>query len=294
MAEIIERCVEQIQTTTETLRRRAVAYYDGIFLVANRCSTVAERLRDVAEPIAYDIKDYIGNAMNQKSPITDIGRETKNNIVELYLGISVLLIGLSAGQLVGAFVLCHLFNIIFDRYVEFLMLLLVPVYIYMNIRKNAAMDETERRTSLFGYALMIGALCGHLFGPSMTDLSPAIFFLPPLIMALLIDNELLVTPLASMDRYMFLYLGGALSVTCCTLGAVIPLGHFSLPVSFLSILHVAFMSIHFQCTKEKILNIGYSQFAYVTGLLVIQLVVNATFGFNHLVKKQFPELTSEI
>ncbi|ETN79969.1 hypothetical protein NECAME_09473 [Necator americanus] len=59
MSEVAERYVEQIQTTAETLRRRVVAYYDGIFFLANKMMMAADRARDVAEPVAYDVKDYI-------------------------------------------------------------------------------------------------------------------------------------------------------------------------------------------------------------------------------------------
>ncbi|KAK5984753.1 hypothetical protein GCK32_011089, partial [Trichostrongylus colubriformis] len=58
MSEVAERYVEQIQTTAETLRRRIVAYYDGIFFLGNKLITAADRARDIAEPVAYDVKDY--------------------------------------------------------------------------------------------------------------------------------------------------------------------------------------------------------------------------------------------
>ncbi|VDO35621.1 unnamed protein product [Haemonchus placei] len=59
MSEVAERYVEQIHTTAETLRRRIIAYYDGIFFLGNKLITAADRARDIAEPVAYDVKDYV-------------------------------------------------------------------------------------------------------------------------------------------------------------------------------------------------------------------------------------------
>ncbi|EYC32144.1 hypothetical protein Y032_0003g1425 [Ancylostoma ceylanicum] len=137
MSEVAERYVEQIQTTAETLRRRIIAYYDGIFFLGNKILTAADRARDVAEPVAYDVKDYISNASNQTEPVSDMEKDMKNNIVELYLGISVLMLGVSSGELAGAFVFPGLLERIFDPFMEFLVLFLVPTYVYLNIRKNA-------------------------------------------------------------------------------------------------------------------------------------------------------------
>lgn len=69
MSEIAERYVEQIQTTAETLRRRIIAYYDGIFFLGNKIITAADRARDVAEPVAYDVKDYVSY---RKLTISDV------------------------------------------------------------------------------------------------------------------------------------------------------------------------------------------------------------------------------
>ncbi|VDM65970.1 unnamed protein product [Strongylus vulgaris] len=89
MSEIAERYVEQIQTTAETLRRRIVAYYDGVFFLGSKIVTAADRARDIAEPVAYDVKDYVVNASNQNEPVSEMEKDTKNNVVELYLGVSV-------------------------------------------------------------------------------------------------------------------------------------------------------------------------------------------------------------
>ncbi|KAL6729336.1 hypothetical protein Aduo_000402 [Ancylostoma duodenale] len=282
MSEVAERYVEQIQTTAETLRRRIIAYYDGIFFLGNKILTAADRARDVAEPVAYDVKDYIANASNQTEPVSDMEKDMKNNIVELYLGISVLMLGVSSGELAGAFVFPGLLERIFDPFIEFLVLFLVPTYVYLNIRKNAAMDDTERRTCLFGFCLATGILLGHLVGGALTSIAPSVFFIPPLLLSLLMDNELIRSPLAGMERNNFLAIGGAVSSLICTIFAMLPVGYFSMAIFLLSLLHVAFLSIHFQvvtqCAKEKIMMVGESQFSYIMGVLFIQLFMTALFG----------------
>jgi hypothetical protein len=50
-----------------------------------------------------------------------------------------------------------------------------------------ALDETERRVWLFGLAFAQGALLGHLVGPRLTRTIPAIFFLVPVVFALLVS-----------------------------------------------------------------------------------------------------------
>lgn len=134
------------------------------------------------------------------------------------------------------------------------------------------MDDTERRTCLFGFCLSSGILLGHLIGGSLTSMAPSVFFVPPLILSLLVslwsncfrffipvqfacwqllrtweqavwlqrevedfkgrrcaalqmhldvssfqmDNELIRTPLADMDRNQLFAVGGAASALLCT------------------------------------------------------------------------------
>lgn len=49
----------------------------------------AERLKEVAEPAAYDARDYVNQSLAENSPLEVIDTETKNSLVEMYLGISV-------------------------------------------------------------------------------------------------------------------------------------------------------------------------------------------------------------
>ncbi|EYC32143.1 hypothetical protein Y032_0003g1424 [Ancylostoma ceylanicum] len=94
------------------------------------------------------------------------------------------------------------------------------------------------------------------------------------------DNELIRSPLAGMDRSNFLAIGGAVSSLVCTIFAMLPVGYFSMAIFLLSLLHVAFLSIHFQvvtqCAKEKIMMVGESQFSYIMGVLFIQAAENSS------------------
>ncbi|VDP63454.1 unnamed protein product [Heligmosomoides polygyrus] len=97
------------------------------------------------------------------------------------------MLGISSGELAGAFVFPPLLEKIFDKFMEVFVLLLIPTYVFLNIRKNAAMDDTERRTCLFGFCLSSGILLGHLIGGSLTSMAPSVFFVPPLILSLLVS-----------------------------------------------------------------------------------------------------------
>ncbi|KAJ1372548.1 hypothetical protein KIN20_034727 [Parelaphostrongylus tenuis] len=173
---------------------------------------------------------------------------------------------------------------VFDLYVELIVLCLIPTYVYLNIRKNAAMDDTERRTCLFGFCLATGILLGHLIGGTLTSIVPSVFFIPPLLLALLMDNELLRTPLAGMDRTTFFAGGGFASSILCTMLAIIAVGKISYAIFLTSLVHVAFLTIHFQvvtqCVKEKIMMVGESQFSYIIGVLIIQILMTAMLGSN--------------
>ena len=137
MTEVVDRYVEQLSTTAETLRRRFVSYYDGIFIVGQRVSLAAERSRDFLEPASYDLRDHVKTCMAQTEPISQLNKEWKNTLVETYLGCSVLMTGLSYGQMAGSYSLAGILDRIFSGYVEFSLLLLIPVYTLLCIRKSA-------------------------------------------------------------------------------------------------------------------------------------------------------------
>ncbi|VDM63902.1 unnamed protein product [Angiostrongylus costaricensis] len=190
MTEVAERYVEQIQTTVETMRRRVLAYYDGVFFIGNKLITAAERARDVAEPVAYDVKDYVSGSCGIAGHSPHIFSDSRTFSCSMKTLFQVLMLGISSGELAGAFVFPPVLEYIFDLYVEVIVLFLIPTYVYLNIRKNAglSMDDTERRTCLFGFCLASGILLGHLIGGTLTSIVPSVFFIPPLLLALLVSQ----------------------------------------------------------------------------------------------------------
>lgn len=62
LVEVGRRYVEQLETTVETMRRRCLAMYDGTCSAAGRAAKLGEKARDVVEPMAYDLKDYVRSA----------------------------------------------------------------------------------------------------------------------------------------------------------------------------------------------------------------------------------------
>lgn len=87
LQEVPRRYVEQIQTTVETMRRRGIAVYDGVFRLANRSSSLIEKTREQVEPMAYDIKDFVIGAVNNTQALNEKDRDLRNNLLEMYLGV---------------------------------------------------------------------------------------------------------------------------------------------------------------------------------------------------------------
>jgi hypothetical protein len=277
--EVGKRYVEQLQTTVETMRRRLVATYDLGLKVGHRSIKLAERAREVGESAIYDAKDQLVQACSEKEPLDAQDRETRNNLVELYLGIAVLLIGLSSGQLSGTSILAPLLEKVFDPILEFALVFLLPVYVYLSFRKNAALDETERRVWLFGLAFAQGALLGHLVGPRLIRAVPAIFFLVPVAFALLTDFEISPGTLYS-DRVNLLAtcaaIGGGLSIGGVSLAAGLSFGTIVITLAHLAILFVHFQAV-IQQMKSKTYGVSEAQLAYILSLVFAQILVSYLF-----------------
>jgi len=277
--EVANRYVEQIQTTIETMRRRFVAAYDLGVKVGRRSADLAEKAREVGESTVSDTYDQLVQACSEKERLDPKDRETRNNLVELYLGIAVLLIGVSAGQLSGSSVLSSLLSFIFNPFLELSLVFLLPVYVYLSFRKNAALDETERRVWLFGMAFIQGALLGHLVGIRLTRAIPAIFFLLPVIFALLTDYE--ISPGALYENRVNLLatcvaLGGGLSVFAVSITVGLSFGTIVITLAHLAILFVHFQTV-IQQIKDKNYGVSEAQLAYILSLVVVQLLVSFVF-----------------
>uniref|UniRef100_A0A1I7T4E9 Uncharacterized protein n=1 Tax=Caenorhabditis tropicalis TaxID=1561998 RepID=A0A1I7T4E9_9PELO len=284
MAEISERYVEQFTTTVETMRRRVIAYYDGIFYLGRKVEKAAERLKEVAEPAAYDARDYVNQSLAESSPLESIETDTKNSLVEMYLGVSVILIGLAGGQLSGAYALTPIIEYFFDTSVVALLLIALPIFVFYNVRKNASLDDTERRSILFSSTLCFGILSGHLVGPRILSLAPSTLFVQPFLFALMFDNGIFPTPLPSLNRQSFFISFASFSVFIASLLASIVLGGFSTAVSLFHCVHATGLYLHFQVIsqfiKDKNFLIAESQTAYLAATILLQSIFTLLFGYN--------------
>lgn len=277
--DILRRYEEQLETTIETMRRRCIAIYDGTIRLGKRLSRLCENLREITEPVAYDVKEAVAMAVQDMSPLEPNEMDIRNSILELYLGCSVLSIGLSAGELSGAFVLGALYDHIFDWWWELALVLMLPYYIYLTFRKNAALDEMERRVNLFWLAMCIGSFMGHLLGNRLVSTMPAVAFIQPLIVGLAVDNELSPPSIYS-DRIRLMAIASSAGVMMSALLLLI------CGLSFCSIvtlfLHAAVLFVHFQvvyyCIKNKTYGAGEAQLCYIIATLALHVITGGMLG----------------
>lgn len=76
--------------------------------------------------------------MAAAEPVTTFEKDFRYTIVEMYLGLSVIMTGLSCGLSAGALALGPLLEKVFYGYMEFTLLVSVPIYVYLNIRKSSS------------------------------------------------------------------------------------------------------------------------------------------------------------
>uniref|UniRef100_A0A915Q3P3 Threonine/serine exporter-like N-terminal domain-containing protein n=1 Tax=Setaria digitata TaxID=48799 RepID=A0A915Q3P3_9BILA len=254
--EVAYRYREQIETTVETMRRRCLAVYDGTISLGQKTVRVAEKLREYAEPIAYEVSESVQSAVQDLSPLDSSDRDFRNNLLELYLSCSVLSIGIGAGEISGALILGMLYRRIFDWWWEMLFVILLPCHVYLTFRKNAgnflkfipnfhlaALDETERRVNLFGLALAIGSCIGHMMGYRLISTLPSVSFIQPLILALTVDPELSTSVVYS-QRQNLLAVGTAVGIAVATFLGMIHGLSFCIILSIAA--QAAFLAIHLQ------------------------------------------------
>lgn len=95
------------------------------------------------------------------------------------LGISVLLIGVSAGQLSGTSVLGPLLELVFHPFMELLLVFALPVYVYLSFRKNAGLflGDFFRGASLyFSISATFSAFLEAVEGITFSTRSYWVFF----------------------------------------------------------------------------------------------------------------------
>uniref|UniRef100_A0A7E4UUU3 Integral membrane protein n=1 Tax=Panagrellus redivivus TaxID=6233 RepID=A0A7E4UUU3_PANRE len=278
--EVPRRYVEQLQTTVETMRRRCVAIYDGAIRLSQRSGTFVEKAREVIEPAAYDVRDFVVNAVYNFEPLDNKNRDQRNTLLELYLGLSVLCIGLASGVISGATFFGTVYGTILNPFVELGLLFGLPIYAYLQFRKNSGIDETERRVWLFGVASFLGSILGHVLGPRLLSTAPSVLFLPPLVLGLLIDYELGPKDLYQ-DRQRLMLVAGGISSVVGYVMAYFVVG-FALGPIVAIIVNLALLWVHFQITLSTLKSTTISgtdlQFGYIVAALLLQVVVAVVFG----------------
>ncbi|KAK0424891.1 hypothetical protein QR680_008909 [Steinernema hermaphroditum] len=278
--EIPVRFYEQGYTTVETMRRRCLDVYDFAAAAGKKSKLYVEKFREWAEPTALDCKDYVTAALTEKSNLQAESKDTRNDLVELYLGIGVITLAMASGFIAGSFYFGVLLDFVFDRSFMLLLLILIPVYTYLYMTKGAILYDVETRFILYGMVLVESFFAGHIVGYRMAALIPAASFALPVVTGLLIDREIAPEAVFSARDKFMLYcsLGGA----AISLGLALPFGVATLGALVCLLLQVALLGVHFQITmaekKAKTFSSGHSQFVYVLALISIHVFCALLFG----------------
>lgn len=277
-AEVISRVHEQMWTTAETMRRRIISLGDEASRYSKQVQAEGERMKEAAEPALLDAKDYVATAYNEKEPFHELKEDDRHTIIEMYLGISMLLVGLSLGQLAGATGLAvTVFQKLMGPGLCAILMALLPVRLILHFRKSplAASDDTERRVTTFTLAFQLGLLAaGVVQGQALLTLAPSLGFIAPAFFALTVDNELL--PLGRYSTRQSLLLSSALFAQGIAFVLALPLRTLSLPALIFTAVHGGFLTLHVQLVlarqKEKTLCVGTAQVVYVVSLCAMQVI----------------------
>ncbi|VDN07531.1 unnamed protein product [Thelazia callipaeda] len=277
--EVAYRYVEQIETTVETMRRRCLAMYDGVISMGQRSVKLVDRARELVEPVVYDTSESFQTAISDMTSLDANDKEFRNNLLELYLSCSVLSIGISAGEISGALVLGIIYQKVFDWWWELLLTILLPYRTYLTFRKNAALDDTERRVNLFGLALILGSCLGHMIAYRLISTLPSINFIQPLVLALAIDPELTPETIYSPRQTLIATGTGVGAAIAAAFGMIHGLS-FCIILSILA--QAALLAIHLQVViyfmKNKSYGVGEAQLCYILGSIIIQIPIALAFG----------------
>jgi hypothetical protein len=185
--ELMSRYTEQLTTTVKTIERRRQTLCADVVRQCNwkRVEQLVEKTRDLVEPMFYDLKDCIVKSTVDESPV-ELTQDKYNTLVETYLGTAVHLVAFACGQALGAFVLQSLLSLVFSSWADLLLIVLLPIYWHLRLRKNRDFDEVDQRTALFGLATALGLCVGHLLGHKIAVVVPGAAFLQPLATGLLV------------------------------------------------------------------------------------------------------------
>jgi len=214
ISEVPRRFVEQLSTIFEAMRRRCLAGYDLAVAFSSTALEYTVLVRKTMGPAVLDAKKFITKSLEENKQLTINDRPLRNRLLEHYLGIAVISLGLISGIFSGGSFLNYLFSFLLPVWAEAVLFVAVPIYWYQKIRKNTGVDDTERRLTLFGIVFLIGAILGHAGGPSLYSTLPSLIFVTPIVTALLVDSEVTIEQIHGLfsDRTKLLQVILAISV----------------------------------------------------------------------------------
>ncbi|KAK0426797.1 hypothetical protein QR680_009904 [Steinernema hermaphroditum] len=283
---IFSRYYEQLETTYETMRRRMVANYDTLVKLGEKSRAVSDRVRELAEVSYFDLKDQVTNAVVEKNmDAIKADRDIRNTIVELYLGCGVSMLAVCVGLLCGSFTFPYLLSLVFNLATEFALFSALPVYALLKLRKYGDGDGSERRLVVFTMSLTMSTLLGHFLGTKAVNLMPALMFLAPVVLALLVDADYSMMHDFSCDRIKFFIMSGGVAALATLISAFLT-GSLALSLLIFTVVHLAWLALHFQLTtaavKSKSFKMGDYEILYVVGVIIAYgLIGMCTSGTQH-------------
>jgi len=282
--------VEQLQTTLETMRRRCLELYDyGEHLttgLGNRLEYVREWADDAFKSVKEDgqFKQQLIADIYEQKPLDSEDKKKRNTVQELYFGLSILMMALGAGQLTGLLWSASILSNLFSPLVELALVLLLPSYAYLKLKKNFhGYDDAERRDWLYAFVFCTSVLLGNLFGYRLLATTPCVFFLPPFVFAMVTDIELCPKTLyRSRSRVLAIALG----ISFLSMQALSFVTGMHSAVSTLAILaHCVLTAFHFQVimgegtvNRMKLISdkfpVSEAQILYVSAIVLLQLPIS--------------------
>ena len=151
-----------------------------------------------------------------------------------------------------------IFSSLLNPLMEMVALFALPAYVHYQFRKNAGIDETERRVWLFGLAFFVGTIFGHGLGARILSIVPAVLFVSPLALALLIDYELGPKDLFGDRQRLMIIAGGIGSVASYILSYCVT--GFAFGPIFAIVATSALLWVHFQVSFDVSPTTLYSPF----------------------------------
>uniref|UniRef100_A0AC35TVA3 RING-type domain-containing protein n=1 Tax=Rhabditophanes sp. KR3021 TaxID=114890 RepID=A0AC35TVA3_9BILA len=206
----------------------------------------------------------------------------KNASVEMYLGLSVILIAMTLGNILGASSLAMPLDYIFSPSIELLLILAIPLAVFLQSCEDPCYDEIARTKELFGSALISSVLVGNLFGRGVVSQYPSAVFVFLIILILMIDKDgSKFTPNTIIGSNSFKLVGIASCISVIVMALLVTLTFKSMLLFiclvFITYLHMTYANVHI---TTKNIPIGLIQFAYIFAYILMELTISYILMIN--------------